>query len=613
MNIKDQRVLLCTCEKTMQLDPKKITKGLGANDEAKPCNHLCRTEVARFADALSTGDDLLVACTQEAPLFRELADEAKYEGTLSFTNIRERAGWSAEGANASPKISALLAEAALDIPEPRALPINSDGVCLVYGDGQAALEAARKLNEHLSVSLLLRESSDVIPPNMVDVPIHAGEITAAQGHFGSFEITVNGYAPAMASSRSQLEFLMAQDGAASSCSIIFDMSAADPLFPAHEKRDGYFKCDHRNPAALSDAIFEAAQLAGEFEKPLYVSYSEELCAHSRSTIIGCTRCLDVCPASAITPAGDLVEFDHVICGGCGSCSSVCPSGAVSYAMPKRISLGERVQTLLNTYLAAGGTDPHLLVHDERHGAEMISAMSRFGKGLPANVIPFALNEVTQTGHDWFATAFASGASSIYLLVDPKKRDETEGLKYQAELVTTLLDGMGYEGTQRITLCDEADPDKVEALVWTQPQLKPLLQHGFVATNDKREMARTALTLLNSASPSPQDTTSLPVNAPYGQISINTEGCTMCLACVSACPMNALSDNPEKPQVNFVEQACVQCGLCRSTCPENVITLEPRYNFTASAISPTVLNEEEPFECISCGKPFGSRSTIERIS
>jgi hypothetical protein len=26
----------------------------------------------------------------------------------------------------------------------------------------------------------------------------------------------------------------------------------------------------------------------------------------------------------------------------------------------------------------------------------------------------------------------------------------------------------------------------------------------------------------------------------------------------------------------------------------------------------VIKEEEPFECISCGKPFGTKSTVERI-
>ena len=65
-------------------------------------------------------------------------------------------------------------------------------------------------------------------------------------------------------------------------------------------------------------------------------------------------------------------------------------------------------------------------------------------------------------------------------------------------------------------------------------------------------------------------------------------------------------------LRFQEDACVQCGLCRSTCPEKVITLDPRVNFTAAAKSPRTLNEEEPFECIRCGKAFGARSTIERI-
>jgi ferredoxin len=64
-------------------------------------------------------------------------------------------------------------------------------------------------------------------------------------------------------------------------------------------------------------------------------------------------------------------------------------------------------------------------------------------------------------------------------------------------------------------------------------------------------------------------------------------------------------------LSFTEQACIQCGLCRNTCPESVITLEPRVNFASSANSSVVLKEEAPFECISCGKPFGARSSVER--
>ena len=57
---------------------------------------------------------------------------------------------------------------------------------------------------------------------------------------------------------------------------------------------------------------------------------------------------------------------------------------------------------------------------------------------------------------------------------------------------------------------------------------------------------------------------------------------------------------------------MQCGLCRATCPEKVITLVPRIDFSASRTPVRILKEEEPFCCIRCGKPFGVKSSIERV-
>ena len=45
----------------------------------------------------------------------------------------------------------------------------------------------------------------------------------------------------------------------------------------------------------------------------------------------------------------------------------------------------------------------------------------------------------------------------------------------------------------------------------------------------------------------------------------------------------------------------------------MITLEPRLDFRAATASARLLKEEEPFCCIRCGKPFGTKSTIERIA
>jgi ferredoxin len=124
--------------------------------------------------------------------------------------------------------------------------------------------------------------------------------------------------------------------------------------------------------------------------------------------------------------------------------------------------------------------------------------------------------------------------------------------------------------------------------------------------------RLALQELHAHAPTAVDHVPLPDGAPFGRVVVDTAGCTLCLACVSICPTGALVDNPERPQVSFVEDACVQCGLCKNTCPESVIRLEPRLNFTDEARQPVLIKQEEPFECIRCGKRFGTRASIEKI-
>jgi ferredoxin len=137
--------------------------------------------------------------------------------------------------------------------------------------------------------------------------------------------------------------------------------------------------------------------------------------------------------------------------------------------------------------------------------------------------------------------------------------------------------------------------------------------GFLPSGGKRDVLRVALREMHRAAPAPVDVVALPEMAPFGTVEIDADRCTLCLACVSACPTGALTDNPERPTLRFAEDACVQCGLCKATCPENVVTLVPQLDFRAATASPRTLKEEEPFCCIRCGAPFGVRSTIERVT
>jgi ferredoxin len=125
--------------------------------------------------------------------------------------------------------------------------------------------------------------------------------------------------------------------------------------------------------------------------------------------------------------------------------------------------------------------------------------------------------------------------------------------------------------------------------------------------------RFALRELRRAAPEPADIIILPAGAPFGTGEVDVSGCTLCLSCVSACPTGALSDDLDRPLLRFSEDACVQCGLCAATCPEKVISLKPQLDFRAATASARVLKAEEPFCCIRCGKPFGVRSTIERVT
>jgi len=609
--LKDRRLLVCNCDKTMTIDGAGLRDALGLPGETNVNTQLCRSQIDNFRAALQTGEPVMVACTQEAPVFSEVAEEAG-GADVAFVNIREQAGWSKAGPQALPKMAALITEAAYQ-PNPTGLTtLKSDGTCLVYGVGQTALDVARQLSGRLSVTLLLKDASEAIPPMRVDVPIYRGTIAGATGTLGGFQVTLNGHAPMTPSSRDEFAFEAPRDNVRTECDLILDVSGDTPLFTPGQRRDGYFRADPDQPGAVAQAMFEITDMLGEFEKPIYVNYNADICAHSRSGRVGCTNCLDVCPTGAITPDGDHVAIDPAICGGCGQCNAVCPTGAASYAYPQREDLIGRAQTLLKAYASAGGRDPVVLVHDQSHGRELISAMARFGRGLPANVLPFALHSVAMLGHDLICAMVASGAGRVVVLAAPKQAEELEALHAQAELAQTFMRELGYGEEARVEVLVEADPDAVESHLHDTPAPAPVSAQPFLPIGSKRDIARMAINKLHEGAGSEAELIALPDSAPYGRVNVDTEACTLCLACVGACPTGALLDGEDTLQLRFIEQNCVQCGICKSTCPETAISLEPRYNFRQEAGSPIVLNEDEPFACVRCGKPFGSKKAIDGI-
>jgi ferredoxin len=505
----------------------------------------------------------------------------------------------------APVMSALQAAAAVPMPDVPLVHMESSGTILVYGRNEIAIEAGEMLKEKLDVTVMIMPPAMIAAPGTTAFPVVQGRVASVSGHFGAFDLVIDNFAELS-------PYGLVRNGAQTHCDLILDLSGGSPLFSEANLRDGYMRVDPGNRSAVLEAVLKARDLTGAFEKPQYIAFRASSCAHSRSNIVGCRRCLDLCPAGAITPAGDHVAIDPNICAGCGQCATACPTGAASYTIPPADALLRKLRAMLLAYRAAGGTDPVVLFHDQAHGTPMLEALAQLRDGLPRHVLPFSLNENTQIGLESIAAGFAYGAYAIRLLLRDRPRHDISGLRQTLAVAEPILQGLGFAGP-RIATLEADDPGIIETALreipWMPPAPRPA---SFQSTGGKRELLRFALHELHRAAPDPVDVIALPNGAPLGAIEVNADDCTLCLGCVSACPTGALRDDPERPILRFVEDACVQCGLCQTTCPEKAITLIPQIDFRASRAPARVLKEEEPFCCIQCNEPFGVKSTIDRV-
>jgi len=587
-------LITCDCLGSQSIDAAALSKTTGLDVRA-PCSALCTTQIDRAAGALTEGNSI-ICCLQESQVFETLAEELGV-APPDLLDLRDRAGWSDDTGSNLAKMSALIAEAQLPATPEKTIDVISGGMCLILGPDAAALAAAEQLKDHMAVTVLLSDRAEV--PASRDFDVVLGRLRRASGALGQFEVIIDALQQVEPGGRGAFSLTEPRDGGLSACDVILDLRGESPLFPAHEKREGYLRADPAHAPSVAAAVLAASHLVGTFEKPLYVRTDPLICAHSRAEQTGCTRCLDLCPTGAISPMGDHVTVDPMICAGCGACSAACPSGAIAYDAPRVEQTFARVQTLSRAYLTAGGTAPRLLVHDAQ-GAEMIRLSARHGRGLPHDVIPLEMAAIGAFGHAEAVAALAAGFASVSVLPGPGAD--------RAALAAQIALARAIGGDAAVRLLDTPDPDAMSDALYDEtapaPVGKPVRPMGT-----RRQITRQAARALHPEA----GRLPLPEGAPYGAVVVDTGACTLCLSCVSLCPSGALGDNPDLPQLRFQEDACLQCGLCANVCPEDAITYAPRLDLTEAALAQQVLHEEEPFACVECGALFGVRSTIEKIT
>jgi ferredoxin len=458
---------------------------------------------------------------------------------------------------------------------------QSRGRVAVIGD-QSALEIAPRLNDRLSPMVILTQGTE--EPGAPVVPV-GGRSLQIEGYLGAFKIQLG--EPGRA------------NGETLAVDLILDLSQP-PLMDREMNPPGYFHSSIEEDR-LAPVLDEIAQMTGSFEKPRYFDYDPGICAHGRSGKTACTRCIDTCPADAISGLAEAIEVNSYLCQGGGACASVCPSGAIRYVYPSVKDTLHRLRILLSRYREQGGSSPVVVFHaasDRPLPAE-----------VPGHYLPVMVEELASIGIDVWLSALAYGARRV-MLADGGSMPASvvSAMRDQLAICAEILGAMDYPQAS-VRLVAHA-----ELLNQSDQGMPSIAPAGYSGIGGKRQSIYLAVDHLFGQAERARPLANLTTGAPFGTVYVEDKACTLCLSCVGACPGKALQSGSESvPQLQFIEANCLQCGLCTRTCPEDAIWITPRLLLDAQSRNRVrTLKQEEPFCCSACGKPFATRSVIDKM-
>lgn len=349
-----------------------------------------------------------------------------------------------------------------------------------------------------------------------------------------------------------------------------------------------------DPSLLGEetALKKMRANTGTYRYKNFINYDSSICQYHERREEVCGKCAEVCPTVAILKEDETkhLVFSHIDCHGCGGCISVCPSGALDYTQMPR-----RAFSYMSEYYE--GTIP--LIIPQKMDLESITIP------LEENVLPMMIEGEKYLHEAHMLNLLQTCGNPIVFYTDFISKGTGDVIRIINEIFERKYAKKAIFVCQNVQELSHA---------FETMQALPECRYGINEEGlRKREIFSARLAHL--VGDEDLGTVRTGEHVHYGDIRIDAEKCTLCLSCVGACNVRALTAHPEDNSLRFNASICTNCGYCEATCPEKecLSVIKDELRLSPTWFSQRIMAQDELFKCAECGKEFATAKAIRKIA
>ena len=343
---------------------------------------------------------------------------------------------------------------------------------------------------------------------------------------------------------------------------------------------------------LEGALKKARSNEGAYHYKNFINYDPAICQYRERREEICGKCADICPTVAILKEDETkhLVFSHIDCHGCGGCISVCPSGALDYTQMPRTAFAHLTSFVKDTITL-------IIPHKMDLGLIDIS--------LPQGVLPFMIEGEKYLHEAHLMNLLQTSGNPAIFYTDFISKGTGDVIR----MINEIFERKYHK--KAIYVCETTQ--ELQTIFDTLESIPECLYGINEMGLRKREIFSARLAHLVGVDDLGVVKTGEHVH--YGDIAINEDKCTLCLSCVGACNVRALTAHPEDNSLRFNASICTNCGYCEVTCPEKecLSVIKDEIHLKPKWFSQRIMAKDELFKCTECGKEFATNKAVQKIA